>query len=203
MIATTLTVLALAAGLDLGVSPANPKWQADYAQAMTRATEDRKPMAVFIGHGADTLKRMVTDGAISADAAKLLTASYVCLYLNTDTPTGKELASRFEMNEGLVISSPGGSVQAYRYVGSVPGTTLTQELTHYATAGQPSTTVSAGAVPTRPTTVVPAGYVIVSGGCANGSCQTIVPASGQYTYPGTVTYPFGSSCPNGRCPNQR
>ena len=203
MIVTTFCVLALASGLDLGISPANPRWQTDYSLALTRASAEKKPIAVFISHGSDTIKRMTTDGVISADAAKLLTASYVCLYLNTDTPTGKELASRFEMNEGLVISSPGGSVQAYRYVGSVPGTTLTQELTHYATAGQPSTTVSAGAVPTRPTTVVPAGYVIVSGGCANGSCQTIVPASGQYTYPGTVTYPFGSSCPNGRCPNQR
>lgn len=196
---TTFAVLALAAGLDLGVSPSNPKWQADYAQAIVRASEEQKPVAVFIGHGADTVKRMIAEGAISANAAKVLAASYVCLYLDADTPKGKDLASRFEMTEGLVISSPGGSVQAYRYVGAVPATTLTEELTHYAAAGQPTTTVSAGATPTRPTTVVPAGYVIVSGGCANGSCQTIVPASGQYILPGTV---YGG-CPNGRCPNQR
>ena len=62
---TTLTVLAFAAGFDLGVSPSYPKWQTDYAQAMAKASEDRKPMAVFIGHGADTLKRMVADGSIS------------------------------------------------------------------------------------------------------------------------------------------
>ncbi len=154
-------------------------------------------MAVFIGHGADTLKRMVADGAISADSAKLLAASYVCMYLDTDTPTGKDLASRFEMSEGLVISSPGGTVQAYRYTGAVPVATLTKELTSFATAGQATTTISAGAVPARATA---GGYVIVSGGCANGSCSTIVPASGQYAFPGTV---YGSSCPNGRCPNQR
>jgi hypothetical protein len=197
---TTLSVLALVAGLDLGV-PVNPKWQADYSQALSRAAEDRKPMAVFIGHGADSLKHMVADGALSADAAKLLATSYVCLYLDADTPTGKDLASRFEMTEGLVISSAGGSVQAYRYAGKVPGTTLTRELTHYATAGQPTTTISAGAEAMRQ--AASTGYVIVAGGCANGNCQMIVPASAQYAAPGTVSYPFSSSCPTGRCPNQR
>jgi hypothetical protein len=197
---TTLTVLALAAGYDLGLSPAYPKWQADYAQAITRASEDRKPMAVFIGHGADTLKRLVSEGTLSADAAKLLSASYVCLYLDTDTPVGKDMAGRFEMKEGLVISSRGGDVQAYRYAGAVPAATLTKELTHYATAGQPTTTISAGTEGVRTVANARGGYVIVSGGCSSGNCSTIVPASGQYIYSGAV---YGSSCPNGRCPNQR
>lgn len=196
MIATTFCVLALASsGLDLGISPANPRWQTDYSLALTRASAEKKPMAVFIGHGSDTIKRMTTDGVITADAAKLLTASYVCLYLDADTAKGKDLASQFEITEGLVISSPGGNMQAYRYTGTLPTATLTRELTHYASAGEPTTTVSAGAVSGR--------YVITSGGCANGSCGTVIPASGQYTYPGAATYPFGSSCPNGRCPNQR
>jgi hypothetical protein len=180
MITTTLTFLAIAAGLDLGTN--HPKLQPDYAHAMTRASEDHKPMAVFIGHGSDTFKHMLADGMISAESAKLLASSYVCVYLDTETASGKDWAGRFEMKEGLVISSPGGNVQAYRYSGTVPGTTLTKELTIYASAGQPATTVSAGAEAAKP-------YVIYSG-CANGSC-------------GTVTYPFGSSCPNGRCPNQR
>jgi hypothetical protein len=188
MIVTTLSVLALATALDMGAIPATPKWQTDYAQAMTRASDEKKPMVVFIGHGADTLKRMTADGALSADTAKLLAGTYVCLYLDTDTQSGKDLAGRFEMNEGLVISSPGGNVQAYRYTGTVPATTLTQELTHYATAGQPTTTVNAGIVPIRP---IPGGYVNVSGGCPNGNCG--------YSYPWT----YGSSCPSGRCPYSR
>ena len=199
MIATTFCVFALASGLDLGVSPANPRWQTDYSLALSRASAEKKPMAVFIGHGSDTIKRMTAEGVIAADAAKVLTSSYVCLYLDADTSAGKDLASRFEMTEGLVISSPGGNVQAYRYVGTVPTATLTRELSHYASAGEPTTTVNAGVVTGRPTT---GGYMILSGGCANGSCGTIVPAAGQYTYPGAVTYPSGSSCPNGRCPNR-
>ncbi len=186
MYVSSLAVLALAAGLDLGSN--HPKLQQDYAQAMTRAAEDHKPMAVFIGHGADTFKRMLTDGAISADAAKVLTSSYVCLYVDTDTTSGKELAGKFDLNQGIVISSPGGNLQAYRYSGAVPGETLTKELAHYASAGQPVSTVAAGAE-------APRNYRIVSGGCPNGNCQNVVPAN--------ASYPFGSSCPNGRCPNQR
>jgi hypothetical protein len=186
MFVSSLAILALATGLDLGSN--HPKLQSDYAQAMTRALEERKPMAVFIGHGADTFKRMLTDGSISADAAKVLTASYVCLYVDTDTTSGKDMAGKFEMKLGVILSGPGGSLQAYRYSGALPGETLTKELSHYASAGQPATTVSAGAEASPK-------YVIVSGGCANGSCQYAVPAS--------ASYPFGSSCPNGRCPNQR
>jgi hypothetical protein len=189
MITTTFTFLAIAAGLDLGSN--HPKLQPDYAQAMSRASEEHKPMAVFIGHGADKFKQMLDTGVISAEAAKILSNSYVCVYLDTDTASGKAMASKLDMKEGLVISSPGGDLQAYRYSGTVPGSTLTKEVSVYAVAGQPSTTVAAGAE-------APRAYII-SGGCANGSCgATIYPASG------TVTYPFGSSsCPNGRCPNQR
>src|SRR5438874_7406511 len=53
MITTTLAVLALAGGISSGNIPSGPSWQTDYAQAMTRASAERKPMAVFIGHGAD------------------------------------------------------------------------------------------------------------------------------------------------------
>ena len=191
MIHTTLALLALSAGLEQSV-PSALKWQPDYAQAMTRASADKKPIAVFIGRGSNAVKRMTADGTISTDAAKVLATSYVCVYLDTDTTSGKDLASRFEMKEGLVISSPGGSAQAYRYAGAVPKATLTKELTAYATVGQPVTTIYAGEPPAKPVSVAPAGYVTIPGSCANGSC-------GQYVYPGTV---YGG-CANGRCPYQR
>jgi hypothetical protein len=184
MFVSSFAILALATGMDLGSN--HPKLQPDYSQAVTRALEERKPMAVFIGRGAETFKQMITDGSISADAAKVLTTSYICLYLNTETASGKELAGRFDMTIGVVISGPGGNLQAYRHSGAVSGETLTKELTHYASAGQPATTVTAGA---------DASPRYISGGCPNGNCQYVLPAS--------ASYPFGSSCPNGRCPNQR
>jgi hypothetical protein len=194
MINTTLAILALTAGMDLSVPPTNLKWQTDYSQAMTSASQSHKPMAVFIGRGEEAVKKLVAEGTITADAAKVLTSNYVLVYLDTNTETGKDLAKSFDMNQGLVISGPGGSVQAYRHSGAVTSATLAQTLSRYASAGQPTTTVSAGDEAPRATTV-PSGYVIVPGNCPNGNCQMVVPA-GQFTFP-------GSSCPNGRCPNQR
>ena len=196
MFTTTLAVLALAGGIGSGALPSTPSWQTDYAQAMTRASAERKPMAVFIGHGADHVTKMLADGKIADDAAKLLRDSYVFTYLDADTAAGKDLAARLEISEGLVISGPGGSLQAYRHNGAVAGAELTKQLTQYASAGQPTTTVTAGAAVVRYAT-----NPVIVGGCANGTCgttYTVVPASGGYTYP-----VYGSSCPTGTCPNRR
>jgi hypothetical protein len=145
MITTTLAVLALAGGIGSGVIPSTPNWQTDYAQAMNRASAEGKPMAVFIGHGPDQLRKLQSDGSISAEAGKLLARSYICVYLDSDAASGKDLVGRFEINEGLIISSPGGNLQAYRHNGAVSGADLTKSLTQFAGAGQPSTTVTAGA----------------------------------------------------------
>jgi hypothetical protein len=193
MITTTLAVFALAGGIGSGVIPSTPNLQTDYAQAMNRASEERKPIAVFIGHGDASFQKMLVEGKIPTDAAKLLRDSYVCLYLDADTASGKDLAGRFEISEGLVISGPGGSLQAYRHNGTVTGAELTKQLTQYASAGQPASTVNAG---------VSTGVRYVVGGCANGSCgttYTYVPSSGQYVIPAGGY----SSCPTGTCPNRR
>ncbi len=159
MFVSTIAFLALANGMDLESN--HPKLQSDYYQAMSRASDESKPMAVFIGQGADTFKRMLADGLISAEATKVLTAKYICVYLDTDTESGKELSGRFDMKVGLVISGPGGSLQAYRHSGPVTTDALTRELTHYSSVGQPTTTVTAGASTT---------LVNFSGGCPNGRC---------------------------------
>jgi hypothetical protein len=197
MITTTLAVLALAGGLSAGNAP-SPAWQKDYAQALTVASSELKPVAVFIGQGKTPPSKMVADGTIPTDAAKLLSEKYVCVFIDTDTAVGKDMAGRFDLTEGLVISSPGGKVQALRHNGNVAGADLTGKLTQFATTGQPATTVTTG---------VSAG-VIYAGGCANGSCGVIY--QGGYSAPAYQTAPtyyysapFGSSCPNGRCPNQR
>jgi len=175
MITTTLAVLALAGGIGSGAIPSAPNWQTDYAQAMTRSSAEGKPMAVFIGHGADNYKKMLLEGTIPADAAKVLATSYVCMYLDSDAASGKELAGRFEIAEGLIISSPGGNLQAYRHNGVVSGTDLTKSLTQFAGAGQPSTTVNAGAPVVR-----------------YASPYNAIP-SANYGYPSLGSYP-GITC---------
>src|SRR5262249_26176454 len=112
MIATTLAVVALAGALNASPSTG---WRTDYAQAVTAASAEKKPMVVLIGQGADRINRLVKDGTISSEAARLLRESYVSVYLDTETAGGKELANRFAISEGLVISGPGGSTQALRH----------------------------------------------------------------------------------------
>ncbi|MBY0461364.1 MAG: hypothetical protein K2V38_28945, partial [Gemmataceae bacterium] len=73
------------------------------------------------------------------------------------------------------------------------------------TTGTPATTVTVGAapvvvgtpVPTSGPVVYPAGYSApiyrgVVGGCANGSCGTVIPAG--------YSFPTVGGCANGRCP---
>src|SRR4051812_26275477 len=208
MVTTTLAAVALAGALSVGAKP-SPSWQTDYAHAMSAASTERKPIAIFIGSSAKKPGKMIDDGTIPESAAQLLRESYVCLYLDTDTGAGKDLAGKLEIKEGLVISSPGGTVQALRHNGVVTGAELSRQLGQFAHAGQPTTTVSTGLQPV-------ATYTIVAGNCAGGNCYvtyptgtyTTQPAAGQIiggtVYPaGYSANPFGSSCPNGRCPNQR
>jgi len=183
MTTTTLALLALAGGLSSGTIPSGPSWQTDYAQALTRASAERKPMAVFIGHGADRFKTVLAEGTVlPADAAKLLQNSYVCMYLDTDTAAGKELAGRFALAGGLVISSPGGTSQAYRHNGTITGAELTKQLGTYAAAGQPTTTVSGGVVVAQPAT-----SPVIVGGTYQAAPRYVYPAGG-YSYP---TYQLG------------
>lgn len=212
MVTTTLAVLTIIGALNTGASP-SPGWQTDYAQALVVASADRKPMAVFIGHGSDTVVKMLADGSIPSESARLLRENYVCVYLNTDTPAGQDLSKKFEISEGLVISSPGGNYQALRHSGALASVDLTQKLGQLAHAGQPVTTVTTGPVAASVQAGTIAAPAYSFGGCPNGNCRIATPVYGvpatQSFVPGQsfpASQPFSfptSSCPNGRCPNQR
>jgi len=215
MITTILAVVALSGSL---APAAKPEFQAqtDYGQALKQASTEKKPMAVLIGKG-DTFAKLMADTGLTAEAKQTLTEKYVCVTVDVGTKSGAELAGQFQLTDGLVISSAGGTHQALRHSGAVTATDLAKHATTYATAtGVPATTATAGvpvvtstsfyssdATPSAsaPTYVYPAGYSApVVGGCANGNCGTPV----QYRSP-FVTTPYygGSSCPNGRCPSPR
>jgi hypothetical protein len=194
MITTTLAVVALAGALN--ASPTTG-WRTDYAQALAVAAAENKPMAVLIGRGADRISRMASEGTLSGEAARLLRESYVSVYLDTDTPTGKELASKFALSEGLVISGPGGGTQALRHTGPVNGTELTQDLGQFAKAGTPTTTISRNATPaviTGPVTTTGSASPVFVGGISS----PLTPTSGQYTLPSNSFPGFGPTCAPGR-----
>lgn len=194
MFTTTLAVVAVAGTFGAGASP-SPGWQSDYAHARTLASSERKPIAVFIGPGGKP-----ADKALSSDAAKLLRDGYVCLAVDTDTSAGKELAQKFALSEGFVISSPGGTYQALRHSGPV-GSDLAATLGRYAAAGQPATTVHTGGTVAISATSAPAATVSPIG-CVGGNCGTPLTV-GSFIVPSAPAYPYGGSCPNGKCPLQR
>jgi hypothetical protein len=199
MFTTTLAAIALAGGISSGAIPSAPNWHTDYAQAMSRSSAEGKPMAVFIGNGADRLARMTADGTITGESARVLRASYICVYLDSETAAGKDLASRFEMTEGLVISSRGGNVQAYRHSGSIGGKELTDSLSRFAGGDQPVITSTNGASGSYSSN----GSVIVGRAANTGvvyPSQYYAPAPTQYIYPSSgYSYPQFNSYPALNC----
>ena len=120
MFSTSLAALAVAGALTAGsLSVTQPAWQTSYRVALGQVVEQHKPLAVFIGRGQAGYTRLVTEGGLGTDTAKLLKQGYVSLYLDVDTAAGKQTAETFQMTEGVVISDRTGGVMALRHEGTV------------------------------------------------------------------------------------
>src|SRR5262245_41290351 len=145
----TTTILAVIALTGSMAPAAKPEFQAqtDYGQALKQAATEKKPMAVLIGKG-DVFAKLMADSSMSADAKKILSEKYVCVSVNVDTEAGKTLAGQFQLTDGLVISSAGGTHQAYRQAGTVSAAELAKQTATYAdAAGVPASTVTVGTTP--------------------------------------------------------
>jgi len=176
ILSTTLATALLGGLVAAGSVPAQPAWQNDYGKALVQSANLKKPIAVFIAQGGEGYTKLVKDGTIPADAAKLLGQSYVCLYVDAATPAGKEVAESFRMTRGLVLSNKGGTQQALRIEGQVSQSELTGYLTRYAGASQVAQTEFAGA--SQPSAAPANQYPVIRSSCPNGNC---------------------GSCPNGNC----
>lgn len=142
MFSSTLAAVAVS-GLMTATSLGSANgWQTDYSKALSIAAQQQKPMAVFIAPGGPD--RLIADGRLDQNTAKLLRQGYVALAVDPATPTGQQLAASFKMTEGLVISDKTGGVQALRHEGPVPAAELTGYLTRYAVPVQVVTTEYAG-----------------------------------------------------------
>lgn len=208
MVTTTLAAAALSFLLPVGTAKVTPTWQSDYRSAMQAATDQQKPVAVFIGKGEAGYNKLIGDGkGMGNESGQLLVEGYVCLYVDTDTAAGKTLAGQFQIDSGLVISSPGGKVQALRHNGPVTSTELNGYLTKYNHVTSVTSTEYRGVSASGGTVYTTGGTVYYGGGCANGNCGTVYYsggcANGNCGTAGTaVPYTF-SNCPNGKCPNVR
>lgn len=195
MVTTTFAAAALSVLLSPGANAVAPTWQPDYKTAMLTAATQQKPLAVFIGQG--EAGKLVSDGQIPAEAGRVLASSYVCVYVDTATASGRNLASQFGVNPGLVISSKGGEYQALRHAGQVSATQLNGYISKYSDTNEASSTTEVVADQTPAAKLTPAvGYVGCAGGscgytggCVGGSCGQV--SSGSCGY---VSGCGGSSC---------
>lgn len=212
----TTLLLAIAAWVGLNSASAKPMtmWHTDYNVAKSVAADAGKPMAVFLGQGITRLERMMQDGTIPEEAARLLREHYVVVALDVTTTVGRDLATRYSMREGLIINDWSGSVQALRHGGAVAGAGLTAELLRYA---QVADRMNQSTQATKVNGVV--GGTFPNGRCTSSGTITIT--NSHIHHPGIYTtnsisayrnamvpnyYPYNltpNGCPNGRCPNQR
>jgi hypothetical protein len=146
-----------------------PSWQHDYRMARELGSRENKPLVVVIGSGktdwANLAKPAEQDGSIN----QTLRSSYVCLFVDTDTTDGQQLARSFDMSgPGVVISTRSGEVEAYRKAGEVPAGELAKELVNHTNDEY----VARKLAPPAPAPVQPAYYqtpVGSFGGCS--SCR--------------------------------
>jgi hypothetical protein len=141
-------------------------------------------MAVFIGRGEAGPAKLVNDGQFPTKAGEVLNASYVSVYVDTDSAAGKALAAEFGLSEGLVISNRGGKLQALRHTGTLTPTQLNEYLVRYADTMTVATTAAGG--------------YAVGGGCAGGACGYAGGYAGGASYCG-ASGGYGSGCSTGYC----
>jgi hypothetical protein len=130
---TSILLVAMAGTQAPFATPA-PEWKSDYATASREAKSARKPLAVFVGRGADGWAQVSDSDRLGSDVRSLLGESYVCLYLDRNSAAGQKLASAMELSEdgpGLVISDSAGQLQAFRHSGKLPPQDLARFLRTY------------------------------------------------------------------------
>jgi hypothetical protein len=121
--------------LVLGLLNLGPGWNADYGQALVRAEAAQKPLAVFIGSGANGWKAVSAEGELGLEVCRLLAEHYVCVYVDASQPAQQALVQSFEAGGSplVVLSSRNRAYQAYRHSGPVTRAGLAEALQRHAT----------------------------------------------------------------------
>jgi hypothetical protein len=168
----TAFVLAALTSFVLGAAPTTPTWNGSYIQAREQAA-GKKPLAVVFGSGQEGWTKLVR----SEESKKLLTEQYVCVYVDTATEDGKQLAASFAINNatGVVLSDRLGAVQAFWHDGDLADPSLVRSLRKF---GDPQ--------------------VVVNTTEREGTSQV-----SHYPTSSSVNGAVRGSCPNGNCPYAR
>lgn len=132
MLNTSILTAVLASALLAGQNAA-PNWQSNYSQAAQQGAQQKKPLAVVFGSGANGWEKISRDGSPASEAKQLLASKYICVYVDTTTPAGQKLAKDFDITGGvgMVLSDRTGAVQAFWHQGDLANQSLVQYLQKY------------------------------------------------------------------------
>ena len=131
---TSLILVALLGPAEtLGTQKQTLTWQDSYSTARQMGGQQDKPLAVFIGNGPTGWKKVAEEAALSEKATRLLSQSYICLYVDRTQPGGERLAESFGVSSGpgLVVSSQDGQSQAFSHAGKLTADDLETRLAKY------------------------------------------------------------------------
>jgi hypothetical protein len=190
---TAMALAALTLSAATGNVSGTPAWLDDYQVARARVADVGKPLVVVIGRGEAGWRDVVRDGLDPA-VTKVLADKFVCLYADTTTAKGQQLAAALRVRQGVVISDRTGKSQAFNASGTVSRSDLMTALVRYAdqpevTRTEFQTTTTTTSVPqgtVQGGTVVqpaPAGGTVISGGTVVQPGMPMQPGAPVYTGP--------------------
>lgn len=135
---TSLMLFALAGCTSSMDTKEAPLWQSDYKEARKQAELEKKPVAVFFGSGKEGWNKVARGGSLGNENRQLLSAQYVCVYLDGTSEDGKRVAKALEVSTdaGLVISDRAGQVMAFHHQGDLTNQDLNWYLKRYAEPGR-------------------------------------------------------------------
>lgn len=127
-------LLGVAAYVGIGWGGAPTVWHNDYAQAVAEACNSDKPLFIVICSGSSEYGELASLGAFLSDGIeRTLKADYVRIMIDTDSPAGRELAQKFDVEEGphFVILDRSCKWQVFYRSGTLLEKDLTPVLARY------------------------------------------------------------------------
>jgi hypothetical protein len=128
------TLIIAVGGFLVSAGQESHSWHTDYPLAQRVGRRVCKPLAVFIGSGKTGWNQLTPDGQLGAEVKQLLGKKYVCVYVDTATKTGKQVASEFEIPKGpgLIVGDHTGRYQVFHHQGNLLSEQLLRYLRRYA-----------------------------------------------------------------------
>src|SRR5438445_11101973 len=87
-------LVSLLAAFTGSASAQDVVWKKTYSEARDHGQKVNKPLAVFVGTGADGFQKIIEEGTFSSDVRKMIAQDYIPRYLRADTAQNRSLVSR-------------------------------------------------------------------------------------------------------------